>query len=83
VTENFFYYEPADYLACEYHMAAMLNTWFPHTAERCKVANRNYIGWNINALIDALEESREILPGHLHRIGAATGNPRGHCRQPH
>lgn len=80
---RYFYYEPADYQACEEHMAEQLGAWFPETAEECKGSMWNYEGWNLEDLVSALKESGELLPRHLKRLGALKGPDGTHCNALH
>ncbi|MFD7257196.1 hypothetical protein [Streptomyces sp. NPDC059874] len=73
MAERYFYYEPADYFACEEHMAESLGAMFPETAEDCKGSLWNYHGWDLDELVTALKASGEILPGHFTRKGVRMG----------
>ncbi len=83
MAERFFYYEPADYQACEEHMANALGEWFPETGETCKGSMWNYHGWDIEELIQALTASDELLDRHLTRLGTRMGPVEHHCMALH
>ncbi|MDT0442305.1 hypothetical protein [Streptomyces johnsoniae] len=67
---RYFYYEPADYTACEQHMATQLGEWFPETAENCKGPMWNYHGWDLDELVAALMETGEMLSTHFCELAA-------------
>lgn len=79
----YFYYEPADYMACEEHMADSLGTWFPETAEKYKGPMWNYVGWDLDTLVSALMETGELLPSQFKRKGALFGPDGMHCMSLH
>lgn len=72
---RFFWYEPADLVACEDHMTDALVGWFPETAD--KVGCALWGVYEIDELIPALLESGEVLDTQLKRLGVRMG-PVGH-----
>ncbi|MCY0955829.1 hypothetical protein [Streptomyces sp. H27-H5] len=83
MAERFFYYEPADYTACEEHMANALGEWFPEIGEECKGSMWNYEGWDIDELLSALKVSGELLPSQFRKLGTRMGDPDKHCNSLH
>jgi hypothetical protein len=81
--ERYFYYEPADYMACEEHMAEALGNWFPEVSEDLKGALWNYEGWDIESLITALTECVELTKHSFCRLGTRMGPVKSHCQSLH
>jgi hypothetical protein len=79
--ERFFYYEPADYVACEEHMGGQLAAWFPETSD--KVGPSLWGTWDVDSLVPALLESGELLETQFTRLGVRMGPVERNCMSLH
>ncbi|MEU4920244.1 hypothetical protein AB0G29_12895 [Streptomyces parvus] len=79
--ERYFYYEPADYMACPGHMGDALAGWFPETAER--VGPSLWGDYDVDSLLPALLESGEVLKTQFRRIGTRFGPVENYCASLH
>lgn len=81
--ERFFWYEPADYQACEEHMARQLMHWFPETADKLGPCLYDPDRCDLDALVDALLESGELLSTQFARLGVRMGPVEHNCHSLH
>ncbi|MEU5957536.1 hypothetical protein [Streptomyces sp. NPDC047525] len=78
---RFFYYEPADYQACEEHMAEALVAWFPQVEDMTTPAL--WGTWDIDAVVAALLKSGDLLETQFLRLGVRMGPVERNCSSLH
>ncbi|MFJ2112314.1 hypothetical protein ACIOEX_10530 [Streptomyces sp. NPDC087850] len=79
--ERYFYYEPADFMACESHMADAFTRWFPETVD--EVGFSLWGTRELDELVSALKASGELLETQFEELGIISGPAEDHCMALH